>query len=214
MKRRIFDSLVKQIDDQIYTYENVSRQSPLYRKMARFNKKGQQAHNNQQWLIKIIKRRAQILRENLEGYYIFRVVQQSLLALDKITNLLQDIIYQHQVHNGKIISVPKYRIVDPITTTAELLTTIPSSTFVETTTTPDTSPSIKEQGVTTSFAKTTEVMTTTVSTTTQTDIDWEKVNELDEKEVEKNTGLPILILSHIMDTLIAIGSTIVYGSGS
>jgi len=62
MKRRIFDSLVKQIDDQMYPYQNVSRKSPSYRKMVRFNQKGQQAHDNQQWLIKIIKRHAQILR--------------------------------------------------------------------------------------------------------------------------------------------------------
>jgi len=74
-----------------------------------------------------------------------------------------------------------------------------------------TSPTMKEQGVPTSFAKTTEVITTTVSTTTQPDIDWEKVNELDEQESEKNTGISTPILSSIMDTLMAIGSTIVYG---
>jgi len=74
-----------------------------------------------------------------------------------------------------------------------------------------TSPTMKEQGVPTSFAKTTEVITITVSTTTQPDIDWEKVNELDEQESEKNTGISTPILSSIMDTLMAIGSTIVYG---
>ena len=53
--------------------------------MVRFNRKGQQAYDNQKWLIKIIKIHAQILRESLEGYYILRVVPQSLLALDTIT---------------------------------------------------------------------------------------------------------------------------------
>jgi len=36
-------------------------------------------------------------------------------------------------------------------------------------------------------------------------------NALDEQEVEKCKGLFIPILSSILDTLIAIGSTIVYG---
>ena len=110
-----------------------------------------------------------------------------------------------------------------MTTTEELLTTMPPSTFVETssntspvvitteTTTQATSPTMKEQSVTTSPAETTEVMTTMVSTTTQPDIDWEKVNELDEQEAEKNTGISTPILSSIVDTLMAIGSTIVYG---
>jgi len=89
----------------------------------------------------------------LERYYVLRTIQQSLSILDKIIDLHQDIIYQHQFRNGKILSLPKYRIVDPITTIAELLTTMPSSTFVETTTTLDVSPSIKEQGVTTSFTR-------------------------------------------------------------
>jgi len=63
----------------------------------------------------------------------------------------------------------------------------------------------------TSSEETTEVMTTTVSTITPPDIGWERVNELDEQEVEKDTRFSILILSNILDTLIAIGSTIVYG---
>jgi len=54
-------------------------------------------------------------------------------------------------------------------------------------------------------------MTTTISTTTQPDIDWERVNELDEQESEKNTGISTPILLSIMNTLMTIGSTIVYG---
>ena len=65
--------------------------------------------------------------------------------------------------------------------------------------------------MTTSFIEITEVMTTTISTTTQPDIDWERVNELDEQESEKNTGISTPILLSIMNTLMTIGSTIVYG---
>jgi len=78
-------------------------------------------------------------------------------------------------------------------------------------TTQTTATTTKEQNVTTSSEETTEVMTTTLSTTTQPDIDWEKINELDEQEVEKDTGLYMPILSSIVGALIAIGSTIVYG---
>jgi len=54
-------------------------------------------------------------------------------------------------------------------------------------------------------------MTTTVSTTTQPEIDWEKVNELDEQESERNTGIFTPTLSSIVNTLMTIGSTIVCG---
>jgi len=66
------------------------------------------------------------LRSNLERYYVLKTIQQSLSTLDKITDLHQDVIYQHQFRNGKIISFPKFRIVDPTTTTEELLTTTQS----------------------------------------------------------------------------------------
>jgi len=163
------------------------------------------------------------IENNLERYYVLRTVQQSLLALDKIADLHQDIIYQHQFRNGKIISFPKYRIVDPITTTEELSTITPSITFSEkaTISTPTvtsrqlttqiTSTGTTEQNVATNPEETTEVMTTTVSTTTQPDIDWERVNELDEQESERNTGFATPILSSIVETMMAIGSIIVYG---
>jgi len=191
--------------------------------MTALSDKASTAERSQLWIRTIIKRHTHTLRSNLERYDVLRNVQQSLFALDKITDLHQDIIYQHQFRNGQIISFPKYRIVDPMTTTDESLTTMSSTTFSEITsistpavtpiqfTIQTLSPTTKEQNVTTSSKETTELMTTTVSTTTQPDIDWEQVNELDEQEVEKNTGLSIPILSSIVDTLIAIGSTIVYG---
>jgi len=45
------------------------------------------------------------------------------------------------------------------------------------------------QQVDTRSEKTTEVITTTVSTTTRPNIDWEQVNDLDEPKTEKDTGL-------------------------
>jgi len=110
-----------------------------------------------------------------------------------------------------------------MTTTEELSTTVPSSTFAEITTsstlavitiqitTQNILTTTKERTMDTSAEETTEVTTTTVSTNTQPDIDWEKVNELDEKEAEKNEGISTPMLSSILDTLIAIDSTIVYG---
>jgi len=223
MQARHFDSLLLRLVDQLELITDTNDRMRLSQTMTALSKKARTAERSQLWIRTIIKRHVQTLRSNLERYYVLRTIQQSLLVLDKITDLHQDIIYEHQFRNGKIISFPKYRIVDPITTTEELLTTMPSSAFAEITTstisavistqttTPDTSPTVKEQGVTTSFAETTEVMTTTVSTTTQPDIDWEKVNELDEQASENNTGISTPILSIIVDTLMIIGSTIVYG---
>ena len=140
------------------------------------------------------------LRSNLERYYVLITIQQSLSTLDTITDLHRNIIYQYQFRNGKIISSPKFRTVDPTTTTEELTTTQTTSTVT------------KEQTVTTSSVETTKVITTTVSTTTTLpEIDWEKVNELDAQESERYTGIFTPIVSSIVNTLLAIGSPIVYG---
>ena len=103
-----------------------------------------------------------------------------------------------------------------MTTTEELLTTMPSSTFSDITTLSTLAVTslqftTKTTLIATSSEETTEFMTTTVSTTTQPNIDWEQVNKLDEQEAEKTTRLSLPILSNIVDTWIAIGSTIVYG---
>jgi len=87
-----------------------------------------------------------------------------------------------------------FRIVDTTTTT-------------ELTTTQTISVATKEIAVTTSSEATTEVIITTVSTTTLPEIDWEKVNELDEQESERNTGIFASILTSIVNTLMAISST-------
>ena len=79
--------------------------------------KASKAEKSQSWIRTIIKRHVQMLRSNPECYHVLRTAQQSLLALDKITDLHQDINNQHQFRNGKIISFPKYHIVDSRTTT-------------------------------------------------------------------------------------------------
>jgi len=197
---RHFDLLISRSVDQLELITDENDRACLSQTMMALSDKTSTAERNQSWIKTIIKRHTQTMRNNLERYYVLRTVQQSLLALDKYIGLHQDIIYQHQFRNGKIISFPKYRIVDPVTTTKKLLTTIPI-----------TSTTTKEQTMATSSEETTEVMTTTVSSTTQPDIDWEQVNKLDKQEAEKDTGLSIPILSSILDTLITISSTIVYG---
>ena len=62
-----------------------------------------------------------------------------------------------------------------------------------------------------SLSKTTEITTTTISTTAQPEIDWEEVNELDEKESERETGIFTPILLNIVNTLMTVGLTIIYG---
>ena len=197
---RHFDLLISRSVDQLELITDENDRACLSQTMMALSDKTSTAERNQSWIKTIIKRHTQTMRNNLERYYVLRTVQQSLLALDKYIGLHQDIIYQHQFRNGKIISFPKYRIVDPVTTTKKLLTTIPI-----------TSTTTKEQTMATSSEETTEVMTATVSSTTQPDIDWEQVNKLDKQEAEKDTGLSIPILSSILDTLITISSTIVYG---
>jgi len=196
MQVRHYDSLLLRLMDQFEVFKEDTDRPRMFQTMSILSNK---AERSQLSIRSIIKCHVRTLRNNLECYYVLKTIQQSLSTLDTITDLHQDIIYQHQFRNGKIVSFPKFRIVDPTTTTEELNT-------IQTT-----SNTTKEQTVTTSSTETTEVITATVSTTTQPEIDWEKVNELDEQESEKDTGIFIPILSSIVNTLMAIGSTTVYG---
>jgi len=119
MQTRHFDSLLLRSVDQLELITDTNDRIRLSQTMTALSKKASIAEISQLWIITIIKRHVQILRSNLERYCVLRTIQQSLSALDKITNLHRDIIYQHQFRNGKIISLPKYRIVDSITTTEE-----------------------------------------------------------------------------------------------
>jgi len=156
-----FESLLLRLIDQLESILDENDRTRLFQAMTALSNKASTAERSQLWIRTIIKRHVRTLRSNLERYYVLKTIQQSLLNLGTITDLYQDIIYQHHFRNGKIISFPKFRIVDP--------------------------------------------------TTPQSEIDWEKVNGLDARESETNTGTFTPILSRIVNTLMVIGSTIVYG---
>ena len=134
MQVRHVDSLLLRLVDQLELITDTNGRLRLSHTMTALSKKASTAERSQLWIRTIIERHVQTSRSNLERYYVSRTIQQSLSALNKITDLHRDIIYQHQFWNGKIISFPKYRIVDHMTTTKELLTTMPSSTFADVTT--------------------------------------------------------------------------------
>ena len=157
-----FDSLLLRLMDLLESIADENYRTRLFQTMTTLSNKASTTERNKRWIRNIIKHHVRTLRSNLERYYVLKTVQQSLSTLDTITDLHRDIIHQHQFRNGKLISSPKLRIVDPTTTTEELTTTQTTST------------TIKEQTVTTSSGETTKVITTTVSTTTQPDIDWKK----------------------------------------
>ena len=159
MQIRHFDSLLLRLMDQLESIIDENDRTRLFQTMMVLSDKASTAERKQASIRSIIKRHVHTLRSDLEHYYVTKIIQQSLSTLDTITELHQDVIYEHQFRNGKMISSPKFRIVDPTTTTEELTTT-------QTTTTITT-----EQAMTTCLSKTTEI-TTTISTTTQPEIDW------------------------------------------
>ena len=111
MEVRHSDLLLSRLMDQLelITDENDRiRLSQTIQTMMIVSDKASTAERSQLWIRTTIKRHVQTLRSNLERYYVLRTVQQSLLALDKIADLHQDKIYQHQFCNGKIISFPEY----------------------------------------------------------------------------------------------------------
>jgi len=199
MQVRHFDSLLLRLMDQLESITDENGRTRLFQTITTVSNKANAAKRSQLWIRTIIKRHVQTLKSKMECHYVLKTIQQSLSTLNTITDLHQDIIYQHQFRNGQIICSLKFRIVDLTTTTEELTTTQINST------------TIKEQTMTTSSAETTAVTTTTISTTIHPEIDWERVNELDQHESERNTGIFTPMLSNIVNTLMAIGSTIVYG---
>jgi len=150
MQVRHYDSLLLRLMDQFEVFNEDTDRPRMFQKMSTLINKASTAEMSQLSIRSNIKRHVRTLRSNLESYYVLKTIQQSLSNLDTITDLHQDIIYQHQFRNGKIISFPKFRIVDPTTTTEELTT-------IQTTAT-----TTKEQTVTTSSTETTKVITTTV----------------------------------------------------
>jgi len=101
MQARHFDSLLLRLVDQLELISDTNDRLRLSQTMTALNKKAFTAERSQLWIRTIIKRHVQTLRSNLERYYVLRTIQQSLLALNKITDFHLDIIYQRQFRNGK-----------------------------------------------------------------------------------------------------------------
>jgi len=89
----------------------------LIQTMTTLNNKASTAERNQSSIRSIIKRLVRTLLSDLERYYVLKIIQQSLSTLDTIIDRNQNIIYEHQFRNEKIICSPKLRIADPTTTT-------------------------------------------------------------------------------------------------
>jgi len=89
----------------------------LIQTMTTLNNKASTAERNQSSIRSIIKRLVRTLLSDLERYYVLKIIQQSLSTLDTIIDRNQNIIYEHQFRNEKIICSPKFRIADPTTTT-------------------------------------------------------------------------------------------------
>ena len=137
----------------------------------------------------------------MECYYVLKTIQQYLSMLDALADLQQTIVYEHQFQNGKIVSFPKLRIVDPFTTTEESTTTTSTTTMIPTTET------VKN----TSTERTIKTTTTMISTTIRPEIDREQINVLDVQSIQNNTGIGTPVLDRIINVLFAVGSSIVYG---
>jgi len=107
MQVRHSDLLLLRSMDQLELITDESNRTRLSQIMMALSDKAGTAERSQLWIRTIIKGHAQTLRNNLERYYVLRIVQQYLFALDEITDLHQYIIYQHQFFNRKIISFSK-----------------------------------------------------------------------------------------------------------
>jgi len=158
MQIQHFDSLLLRLMDQLESITDENDRS-LSQTMTALSNKASTAERSQSSIRSIIKRHVRTLRNDLERYYVLKIIQQSLSTLDTITDLHQDIIYEHQFQNGKVISAPKFRIIDPTTTTEELTTTTTTTT------------TIKEQARNNSLIETTEIATTMIPTTVQPEKD-------------------------------------------
>jgi len=92
MQVRHSDLLLSRSVDQLDLITDENDHIRLSQTMMALSDKASTAERSQLWIRIIIKRHVQTLRSNLERYYVLRTFQQSFLALDKITDLHQDII--------------------------------------------------------------------------------------------------------------------------
>jgi len=93
MQVQHFDLLFSRLVEQLELIIDKNDRICLSQSMTVLSNKASTVERSQLWIITIIKRHVQTLRSNLERYYVLKTVQQSLFALDKITDLHQDIIY-------------------------------------------------------------------------------------------------------------------------
>jgi len=99
--------------DQLELITDTNDHLRLSQTMTALSKKASTAERSQLWIRTIIKRHVQTLRSNLERYYVLRTIQQSLSALNKITDLHRDIIYQHQFRMEKSLVFPNIGLLIP-----------------------------------------------------------------------------------------------------
>jgi len=92
--------------DQLESITDENEPTHLFQRMTILSDKVDTAELSQAAIRSIIKRHVDTLRSDLELYYVLKIIQQSLSTLNTIINLHQDVIYEHQFQNGKIISVP------------------------------------------------------------------------------------------------------------
>jgi len=96
MQVQHFDSLLLCSVDQLELIADTNDRIRLSQTMTTLSKKASTAERSQLWIRTIIKRHVQTLRSNLERYYVLRTIQTTLSAVNEITDLHRDIIYQHQ----------------------------------------------------------------------------------------------------------------------
>ena len=86
MQVRHSDSLLSRSVDQLELITDKNVRTRLSQTTTILSNKASTAEGSQLWIRTIIERHVQTLRSNLERYHALKTVQQSLFALDKITD--------------------------------------------------------------------------------------------------------------------------------
>ena len=88
MQVRHSDLLISRSVEPLELITDENHRISLSQTMMTLSDKVSTAEKSQLWIRTIIKRHVQILRSNLERYYVLRIAQQCLFALDGITDLI------------------------------------------------------------------------------------------------------------------------------
>jgi len=110
MQVQHFDLLLLRVMDQLESVTDENDIIRLYQTMTTLSNTASTAERSQSSIRSIIKRHVQTIRSDLERYYILKTIQQSLSTLDTITDLHQDIIYEHQFQNEKVSALLSLRL--------------------------------------------------------------------------------------------------------